>query len=134
VFGGHASSGNVERMFNGRLDDLVLYARALSPGEVAALAARAVAYASGLSAGNRVSVSVLSESERPALAAPAAGAGEWSMSVSGPAGATFTVFASTNLVDWAAVDTLAAPASPFRWSDPAAGHLPQRFYRVEVNP
>ena len=134
VFGGHASAGSYERMFSGWLDDLVLYARVLSASEIAAHAARAVVYASGLSASNRVAVSVLSEAERPALSAPADGAGGWRMTVSGPAGATFTVFASTNLTDWSVIDTFTAPQSPFPWSDPASGLWPQRFYRVEVSP
>jgi len=36
------------------------------------------------------------------------------------AGPDYSIEASTNLVDWAAVFTTNAPAMPFRWSDTAA--------------
>ena len=134
VFGGHASGGSYERMFNGRLDDLALFSRALSASEAAALAARTVAHAGGLTAGNTVTVRVLAPGAAPLMSAAGGAGGAWSMTVSGPAGATFTVYASTNLVDWAAVDTFAAPAPPFQWSDPEAASHPVRFYRVEAHP
>ena len=120
-------------MFGGRLDDLALFSRTLSPSEVALLAARTVAHFSGLSASNTVTVSVLLPEAAPLLSAPSAKNG-WSMAVSGPAGATYTVFASTNLISWTPLETLVAPPVPFQWNDLDAANHPRRFYRILIGP
>lgn len=134
VFGGHASGGSYERMFNGRLDDLALFGRALSAPDVSALASRTLSHACGLTASNAVAVRVLAPGAAPQMSAAGMSGGAWSMTVSGPDDVTFTVYASTNLSDWTAIDTLVAPAPPFLWSDPSSALLPRRFYRVEVKP
>ena len=134
IFGGHASSGSYERMFNGRLDDLALFSRALGAAEVSVLAARTVAHAGGLTASNAVTVRVLAPAEAPQMSAAGVAGGAWSMTVSGPAGADYTILASTNLTTWAPLQTLLLPALPFLWSDPDAANYPVRFYRVEVHP
>jgi len=54
------------------------------------------------------------------------------MTVSGPADADYTVYASTNLTVWTPVKTLVSPAQPFLWSDPEAANYPKRFYRVRL--
>ena len=134
VFGGHASSGMFERMFNGRIDDLVLFSRALSSAEVSALATHTVGHFNGLSASNGVTVSVIAPASMPTLSAPGFAGGAWRMTVTGPAGADFTVYASTNLTTWTPLEKRVAPALPFLWGDPEATNFPKRFYRVRLEP
>lgn len=133
IFGGHASSSNYERMFNGRLDELALFARTLGAAEVSALATHTVDHAGGLSASNGVMVSVIAPEAAPLMSsAGVVNGGAWSMTVSGPADADYTVYASTNLTVWTPVKTLVSPAQPFLWSDPEAANYPKRFYRVRL--
>ena len=136
VFGGHQNAGYaVTRWFNGLLDEVAVFAAALSSNEVAALASRSVAHAGGLAATNTVSVRVLAPEEVPAATSAGVSAGgAWSMTVSGAAGLTYTVEASTNLTDWAPLDTCVAPVLPLLWSDPQAPLYPNRFYRVRAEP
>lgn len=121
-------------MFNGRLDDLALFGRALSASEVAALATRTVAHFGGLTSSNAVTVRVLAPESTPRLSGPSVSDSGWSMAVSGPSGADYTIFASTNLTSWMPLETRASPAIPFQWSDPDADLFPKRFYRVQVGP
>jgi len=132
VFGGHASSGTYERMFNGRLDDLVLFSRALASAEVATLATRTVGHFSGLTASNGVTVSVIAPTSVPAMSAPGLAGGAWHMTVTGPTGADYTIYASTNLTTWTPLEKRAAPAVPFQWNDLEATNFPKRFYRVRL--
>ena len=134
IFGGHAANNMYERLFNGRLDDLVLYARTLSSNEVAALATHTVGHFNGLSASNRVTVTVIAQASVPALSAPGLAGGAWRMTVTGPTGADYTVYASTNLTTWTPLDKRASPAIPFQWNDPEATNFPKRFYRVRLEP
>lgn len=135
VFGGHASTGTYERLFNGTLDELALFARALSDTEVATLVTQTVQHAGGLSAANRVTVRVLAPASLPQLSAASIDDGNgWRMTLNGPSDATYTVFASTNLTTWTPLDTLTAPALPHRWYDLDATNFPRRFYRVLLTP
>jgi hypothetical protein len=134
VFGGHASSGNYERMFNGRLDDLALFSHALSASEVASLATRDMAHFCGLTASNAVTVRVAAPAAIPSISSPLSSAGAWSMTVSGLPGFGYTILASTNLTTWQPIETRAAPTLPFTWSDPDAALYPRRFYRVRLEP
>lgn len=56
------------------------------------------------------------------------------MTVNGAADLTYTVEASTNLLDWLPLDSYVSPALPFLWSGPGATLLPARFYRVRAAP
>jgi hypothetical protein len=52
--------------------------------------------------------------------------------ISPVAGLTFTLLASTNLVDWTALATLKGTNSTMTISDPAAGTFSRRFYRAVI--
>jgi hypothetical protein len=58
----------------------------------------------------------------------------WPMRVGGAAGLTYTVEASTNMLEWAPLESYASPSLPFEWSEPDAGRFPQRFCRVRAAP
>jgi len=136
VFGGHQNDGfAVTRWFNGLLDDLAVFRAALSADEVKALATRSVAHLGGDAATNSVAVRVLASEEAPAMTSAGVSAGgDWLMTVNGAADLTYTVEASTNLLDWLPLDSYVSPALPFLWSDPGATLLPARFYRVRAAP
>jgi endo-1,4-beta-xylanase len=69
VFGG-VKNGNEARWLNGNLDDLALYGAALTPAEIATLAAgRTVAHLGGMSRTNLVSFLVQFSNQPPVLAA-----------------------------------------------------------------
>ena len=136
IFGGHQNAGYaVTRWFNGLLDEVAVFNAALSAGDVAALATRSVAHFGGPSATNTVAVRVLAPEEAPALTSAGVSAGgAWALTVNGPSELTYTVEASTNLLEWTPLETTVPPALPFLWSDPEAPLLPRRFYRVRAEP
>jgi len=57
--------------------------------------------------------------------------GAFELNFTGQSNATYSVYASTNLVHWEKLG-FAAPLTPslFRFTDPSAGNWPQRFYRA----
>jgi len=57
--------------------------------------------------------------------------GQPQLSVSGETGFTYSILASTNLIDWEPVFTNTAP---FMFSDSATSSFPQRFYRAVYRP
>ena len=69
VFGGHNSGSNLERCWNGRLTDAVLFTNALSGTEISRLATRSVTRFGGRSATNTVAVNVVPPNTAPTLAA-----------------------------------------------------------------
>jgi hypothetical protein len=74
-------------------------------------------------------------SPQPPLLAPAGMVeGRFSMTVAGDAGPDYTVWMSTNLVDWSPLLTTNAPAMPFVFTDAEAATMPCRFYRVTPGP
>jgi hypothetical protein len=81
-----------------------------------------------------VRVSVLAPEAAPQLSRPGLSGSGCTLSVSGPSGADYTLFASTNLTTWTPLETRASSAVPFQWSDPEALLFPRRFYRVQVGP
>jgi len=54
------------------------------------------------------------------------------MQLSGPAGSNFVIFASSDLANWVAISTNAAPAGIANFTDPSAGNVSVRFYRALV--
>lgn len=50
--------------------------------------------------------------------------------ITSSAGAVLTVYASTNLVDWAPIATVTNLTGSLDFADPASASLPRRFYRV----
>jgi hypothetical protein len=49
-----------------------------------------------------------------------------------PAGQTYILQASTDLVNWTPVATNTPISTPFFWEDPDSTNYPHRFYRVVV--
>jgi hypothetical protein len=70
----------------------------------------------------------------PTISGVGWGGGRFEMTVGGSAGADYTVWASTNLLDWAVVLITNSPAVPFQWNDPDSISHPRRFYRVGIGP
>jgi Concanavalin A-like lectin/glucanases superfamily/Heparinase II/III-like protein/Bacterial Ig domain len=128
--GGHDSGGRVERDWNGRLADVVLFSSALGGPEISRLATHAVMRFGGATTTNTVAVTVLAAYAPPLLGAPLWSNGIFSLSVDGPAGPAYVVQASTNLLDWMPVLTNRPIAPPFPFDDPGAGAFACRFYRV----
>jgi hypothetical protein len=70
----------------------------------------------------------------PQLSAPTAGAsdaGAWQLNFAGDPNATYSLWASTNLVDWDRIGTVPEPnPGQYQFLDTSATNGPQRFYRV----
>jgi len=62
-----------------------------------------------------------------ALGSPNYSNGQFSLTVTGTSGFNYVVQASSNMTDWASIQT---NASPFTFVDPDAGQFNQRFYRA----
>jgi len=58
--------------------------------------------------------------------------GAFGFNVSGAAGQSYQIVASTNLLDWSLVTNLVATNNQFEFVDPSAGNYSQRFYRVNL--
>jgi hypothetical protein len=56
----------------------------------------------------------------------------FTLSLSGPAGATYVIWASTNLKDWTPISTNAAPAGSVTFTDTTVANHGMRFYRATV--
>jgi hypothetical protein len=59
--------------------------------------------------------------------------GSFQLQVSGTAGATFTVEATTDFANWSGLLTTNPPAGSFSFTDTAAAGLSTRFYRAKAN-
>ena len=70
----------------------------------------------------------------PIIALPQYKDGAYGFSVSGDTGLAYTVWASTNLLDWALFCATNPPTTPFRVTDPDAAGPGRHFYRVIVGP
>jgi len=68
------------------------------------------------------------------IGSPVWSGGEFSLQVGGDVGPDYAVQVSTNLVQWETLFTTNSPLMPFQWTDPDAGVLPIRFYRIVVGP
>jgi len=71
---------------------------------------------------------------QPTFSSPVVSNGQFSMTIAGDSGPDYTILASTNLVDWAAIWTATPPELPFLFSDPATTNFNRRFYRVLLGP
>jgi hypothetical protein len=69
----------------------------------------------------------------PSLSVVSHAGGTFQLQVAGDTGADYEIDSTTNLIDWTAVFTTNAAATPFNWSDPGAGK-PATFYRVQLTP
>jgi hypothetical protein len=134
VFGGHnKTNSNVNRWFNGGLDDLALFTNALSASEISSLATRTVAHFAGLSATNNIAITVTNYAA-PRLSNIALSNGALSMLVSGNAGASYAIETSTDLVNWALLLTTNPAVVPFQFEDSLSNASRQQFYRAAVGP
>ena len=71
----------------------------------------------------------------PVALTPLANAsGQFKARVAGPTGPDYVFMVSSNLNQWTDLVTDAAPTPPFQFTDPAAGTVPRRFYRVRLSP
>lgn len=71
---------------------------------------------------------------QPTLGAPQWVSNSMLVSVSGPAGPDYSIFASTNLLGWQWLLTTNSPALPWFFRDPQATNFARRFYRVLLGP
>jgi hypothetical protein len=89
--------------------------------------------ASEMSATQQFWISVARPAD-PIIALPQCRDGAYGFTVSGDTGLAYTVWASTNLLDWALLCATNPPSVPFQVTDPDAASLACRFYRVIVGP
>ena len=122
-----SSIGNVvpndSASFNGGIDELSVYSRALSFDEIAEIylagaygKCEPVAFTFGLGS-----------------ARPLSAAGLY-LVLQGPIGSNFTVQASTNLTNWAPITNFELESSPFYFTDSTATNYKWRFYRAFTPP
>jgi uncharacterized repeat protein (TIGR03806 family) len=86
-----------------------------------------------LSAIQSFDITVLQPTQ-PVFANPNVNNGTFSMNVSGDAGPDYSVYGSTNLVNWNLLMTTNPSTLPFLFTDPGATNFNQRFYRVLLGP
>jgi hypothetical protein len=134
VFGGHNNTNsNINRWFNGCLDDLVLFTNALGAVEISRLATRTVGQFGGFSATNCVSVTVTNYAP-PTLNPLALSNGVFGMLIGGSTGPNYTIQTSTNLIDWVGLLTTNPAVLPFLFADTLATNTNSRYYRVLAGP
>jgi uncharacterized repeat protein (TIGR03806 family) len=86
-----------------------------------------------LSAVQSFDVTVLTPTA-PLLTNPALSNGTFSLGIGGDVGPDYSIYGSTNLVNWNLLMTTNPSALPFFFSDPGATNFNQRFYRVLLGP
>jgi O-glycosyl hydrolase len=87
----------------------------------------------GLSATNSFTV-VVNPLVLPAIRSIAISGGQAVLTATGTLGPDYTVWASTNLVNWQALMTSNSPALPVSLVDTNFNACPQRFYRIQIGP
>jgi hypothetical protein len=70
----------------------------------------------------------------PAISSFAISGGQAVLTTTGTLGPDYTVWASTNLVNWQALMTSNSPALPVSLVDTNFNAYPQRFYRIQIGP
>jgi len=135
VFGGHNSTTKVYRWFNGSLDDLALFRGALSPSQIAQLAASTVSHFGGWTVTNSVALTVTAATNSaPALGAVSVAGNQFVLQVTGGFGTNYWIQASSDLQTWTNVFGTNSPALPYEWADPNFPTFSHRFYRLLLPP
>jgi hypothetical protein len=86
-----------------------------------------------LSASRSFNVMVMAPMQ-PSISSAVVDVDGFHLTISGDAGPGYTVFASSNLVDWVAIWSNNSPPMPFLFVDPASTNYNQRFYKVGIGP
>jgi len=89
--------------------------------------------APALSATNSFTV-VVNPLVLPAISSIAVSGGQATLTATGTVGPDYTLWASTNLVNWQALMTSNSPALPVSLVDTNFNAYPQRFYRIQIGP
>jgi len=110
-----ASSARFVDFMLGDVDEVLLFNRALAPSEISGI------YAAG-SAG-------LCRAPEFTGAKPA-GNGQLQLQMRGQTGKNFTLYATSNLLNWASLASLPNPTGAVLYLDAAATNAPRRFYRL----
>ncbi len=114
-------SGTISRTsFDGLIDDVAVYSRALSPAEIQSIYNAGTAGKAGLA-------------RAPMLGLEPQSGGSMQLTISGVAGRSYEVEVSTNLLNWMAwtqVDSTGTNAVV----DTNTAEQPQRFYRARLLP
>jgi hypothetical protein len=79
----------------------------------------------------RVTVNPLAQ---PTVSSISVSDGQVTLVVNGATGPDYTLWASTNLLDWQVMVTSNSPAPPFSLIDTNFGDSPTRFYRIQLGP
>jgi len=87
----------------------------------------------GLSGTQSFLVTVLRPAQ-PALSNAGISNGIFGLTINGDLGPDYSVYGSTNLLDWSLLNTTNPPTVPFFFSDPAMTNYNLRFYRVLLGP
>jgi hypothetical protein len=118
-----SSIGNIvpndNASFNGGIDELSIYNRALSFDEIAEI------YLAGAYGKCEAGPPVLGFSEAQPLTASGL-----HLMLQGSVGTNYVIQASTNLVNWTPITNFDLTNSPFYFTDPGATNYKQRFYRA----
>lgn len=85
-----------------------------------------------LSATNSFQV-VVNAITNPVLSSLNLSQGQVSMTASGPEGPDYTLWTSTNLINWQTLFTTYSPVTPFTLAD-TNSTSPARFYRIQIGP
>ena len=56
------------------------------------------------------------------------------LSVTGMTGPDYTLWSSSNLINWQTLQTSNSPAIPVTFADTNATAIPNRFYRIQIGP
>jgi len=110
-----------DHKLNGRLDEVSLYNRALSAGEIAAIYSAGVA---GKCKGDRGSAAQ--------FLAPVILNGSLKITLAGETGKSYRILASTNLINWSQVATVTLTNGPASTNLPMSWN--RRFYRAQLVP
>ena len=70
----------------------------------------------------------------PTISTHALAGGHLQFTVAGPPGPDYTIWGSTNLIQWSPLLTTNSPILPFTWMDPDTDCWRQKFYRIQLGP
>ena len=138
VFTGSVSNANGSAWSKASGTGTVTFGDAANPATTATFSAPGN-YSLRLTATNTLAqvsrdVSVTVVAARPQLGSIANFTNRFQFQITGMTGVTYTVQASTNLVNWTNLFSTNPTALPFTWSDFGKTNFPRRFYRVLLGP